>query len=67
MTILSGTEKIPKIIPYVCNSGLRKKLYIIKYSSHSEKCLSKDPFNKDLHINYGATSKAEAEHFVILP
>lgn len=51
MITLSGTEEIPKIIPYVCNTGLRKKLYIIKYSLHHEKCLSKDPFNKDLHIN----------------
>lgn len=40
-----------EIIPYVCNSGRRKKLYIIKYSPHCDKCLNKDPFNKDMHIN----------------
>lgn len=67
MTMLSGKEKIPKITPYVCNSSLGKNLYIIKYSPHCEKCLRKDPFNKDLHTNQGATFKAEAKHFVILP
>lgn len=29
----------------------KKKLYVIKYTPHCEKPLSKDPFNKDLHIN----------------
>lgn len=44
-------KKSLEIIPYVCNSGLRKKLYITKYSTHCDKCLSKDPFHKYMHIN----------------
>jgi len=59
---IKNTKKYP-----LCDSGLRKKKYMMKDSPHCEKCLSKDPFNKDLHINQGATFKAETGHFVILP